>query len=45
MLAIQAIGHRLADTWELAAMRALTTFYDWHPESITLAPVGLFLAV
>ena len=45
LLDIEAIGHRLADTWELAAIRALTTFCDWHPVVITLASIGLFLTV
>ncbi|RLN41176.1 uncharacterized protein C2845_PM01G44810 [Panicum miliaceum] len=43
-LEIEAVGRRLADTWELAAMRALTTFCAQRPEVVTLAPIGLFPA-
>jgi hypothetical protein len=41
----QGYGHRLADTWETAAMRALTTFCEQHPMEVTLAPIGLFPVV
>lgn len=42
---IEAIGHRLLDTWETAALKALTTFCEQHPFEITAAPAGLFPAV
>jgi hypothetical protein len=44
-LEIEAMGHCFADTWETAAMRALTTFCEPHPMEVTLAPIGLFPAV
>jgi 2'-5' RNA ligase len=44
-LRIKAMGRRLTDTWETAAMRALTTFCEQHPVEVTLAPIGLFPAV
>jgi hypothetical protein len=45
VLEIEAMGHHLADTWETAAMKALTTFCEQHPVEVTLAPIGLFPAV
>ena len=40
----QVIGHRLLDTWELTAMRAMSTFYSQHPLDIVLSSFGLFPA-
>jgi hypothetical protein len=45
VLEIKAMGRRLADTWETASVRALTTFCEQHPVEVTLAPIGLFPAV
>ena len=41
---LEVVGHRLLDTWELAAMRALTRFCSLHLEAITVAPIGIFPA-
>jgi hypothetical protein len=41
----EVVGHRLIDSWEAAAMKALTTFYEQHPLEVILAPAGLFPAV
>ena len=40
----QVIGHRLLDTWEVTAMRAMTTFYSQHPLEVVLSVFGLFPA-
>ena len=40
----QMVGHHLLETWELTAMRALTTFCSLHPLEVVLTPYGLFLA-
>ena len=40
----QAIGHRLLDTWETAALRALVTFCSQHPLEVVLFAFGLFPA-
>ena len=37
----EAIGHRLQDTWELAAMRALTRFCTANYAAFALALIGL----
>jgi hypothetical protein len=39
------VGHRLIDSWEAAAMKALTTFCEQHPLEVILAPARLFPAV
>ena len=41
-LELEAVGHRLQDTWELAAMRALTRFCTANYSAIMIAPIGLF---
>ena len=41
----QVIGHRLIDSWEVAAIKALTTFCEQHPLEVVLTPFGIFLAV
>jgi hypothetical protein len=38
----KVVGHRLIDSWEAAAMKALTTFCEQHPLEVILAPAGLF---
>ena len=40
----QVIGHRLVDTWETTAMRAMTTFCSQHPLEVVLSAFGLFPA-
>ena len=40
----QVIGHHLLDTWELTAMRAMTTFCSLHPLEFVLSAFGLFPA-
>jgi hypothetical protein len=41
----EVVGHRLIDSWEAAAMKALTTFCEQHPLEVILARDGLFPAV
>jgi hypothetical protein len=41
----EVVGHRLIDSWEAAAMKALTTFCAQHPLEVIVAPAGLFPAV
>jgi hypothetical protein len=45
ILEIKPMGHRLANTWDTATMRALTTFCEQHPVEVTLAPIVLFPVV
>mgnify|MGYP000845504484 FL=1 len=40
----QMVGHYLLDTWELTAMRAMTTFCSSHPLEVVLTAFGLFPA-
>ena len=40
----QMVGHHLLDTWELTAMRAMTTFCSMHPLEVVLTAFGLFPA-
>jgi hypothetical protein len=42
---IKVVGYCLIDSWEAAAMKALTTFCEQHPLEVILAPARLFLAV
>ena len=44
LVELEVVGHRLLDTWEFAAMRALTRFCSLHYKAVTLAPIGLFPA-
>jgi hypothetical protein len=41
----EVVGHHLIDLWEVAAIKALTTFCEQHPLEVILAPAGLFSAV
>ena len=41
---LEVVGHRLLDTWELAAMKALNKFCAVNYAAVTLAPIGLFPA-
>ena len=39
------IGYRLVDAFETAALNAITTFCEHHPEEVATYPIGLFPAV
>jgi len=41
----QMVGHYLLSTWELTAMRAMTTFCSSHPLEVVLTAFGLFPAI
>ena len=41
---IEAFGYRLADTIEAAALEAITTFCEQHPNGVAQYPIGHFLA-
>ena len=43
-LELEVVGHRLLDTWELAAMKALNKFCAVNYAAVTLAPIGVFPA-
>ena len=45
LIVTQVTGHRLLDSWELAATCALTTFCDQHPLEVVMTPFGLFPVV
>ena len=42
---IEVIGYRLVDAFEKAALNAITTFCEHHPEEVAAYPIGLFPAV
>jgi hypothetical protein len=42
---VNVVGHRLADTFEAAAMEAIHVFCDQHPEKVAGHPIGLFPAM
>jgi hypothetical protein len=42
---VNVVGHRLADTFEAAAIEAIHTFCDQHPEEVAGYPIGLFPAM
>ena len=42
---IEVIGYRLVDAFEIAALKAITTFFEHHPEEVAAYPIGLFPAV
>ena len=42
---IEVIGYRLVDAFETAALKAITTFCEHHPEEVAAYPIGLFPAV
>jgi hypothetical protein len=44
-LEIEVVGYHLVDTFEAAAFKAITTFYEQHPEEVAAYPIGLFAAV
>ena len=39
------VGYRLVDAFETAALRAITTFCEHHPEEVAAYPIGLFPAI
>ena len=41
-LKVSTHGHALEDTWESAALQALTQFCRLHPLEVLLDPIGLF---
>ena len=41
---IEAFGYRFADTIEAAALEAITTFCEQHPNEVAEYPIGLFPA-
>jgi hypothetical protein len=41
-LEIEVVGYRLVDTFEAAALKAITTFCEQHPEEVAAYPIGLF---
>jgi hypothetical protein len=42
---IEVVGYHLVDTFEAAALKAITTFCEQHPEEVAAYPIGLFPAV
>jgi hypothetical protein len=42
---VNVIGHRLADTFEAAAIEAIHIFCDQHPEEVARYPISLFPAM
>ena len=44
LLDLEVAGSRLMDTWEAAALQALTMFCAQHPVEVTLLPIGIFPA-
>jgi hypothetical protein len=44
-LEIEVVGYRLVDAFEAAALKAITTFCEQHPEEVAAYPIGLFPAV
>ena len=41
---IETFGYRFADTIEAAALEAITTFCEQHPNEVAEYPIGLFPA-
>jgi hypothetical protein len=41
---IDVVSHRLADTFEAAALEAINIFCDQHPNEVAKYPIGLFPA-
>ena len=39
------VGYRLVDAFEIAALKAITTFCEHHPNELAAYPIGLFPAV
>ena len=39
---IEVVGYRLVDAFEAAALKAITTFCEHHPNEVAAYPIGLF---
>ena len=42
---IEVVGYCLVDAFETAALKAITTFCEHHPNEVAAYPIGLFPAV
>jgi hypothetical protein len=42
---IEVVGYRLVDAFEAAALKAITTFCEQHPNEVAACPIGLFAVV
>ena len=42
---IEVVGYRLVDAFETAALKAITTFCEHHPNEVAAYPIGLFPTV
>jgi hypothetical protein len=42
---IEVVGYCLVDAFEAAALKAITTFCEQHPNAVAAYPIGLFPAV
>jgi hypothetical protein len=42
---IEVVGYHLVDTFEAAALKAITIFCEQHPEEVAAYPIGLFPVV
>jgi hypothetical protein len=42
---IKVVGYRFVDAFEAAALKAITTFCEQHPNAVAAYPIGLFPAV
>ena len=42
---IEVVGYHLVDAFETAALKAITTFCEHHPNEVAAYPIGLFPAV
>jgi len=42
---VEVVGYRLVDAFETAALKAITTFCEHHPDEVAAYPIGLFPAV
>jgi len=42
---IEVVGHRLVDAFDAAALKAITTFCEQHPQEVAAYPIGLFPTV
>ena len=42
---IEVVGYRFVDTFEIAALKAITSFCEHHPDEVAAYPIGLFPAV
>ena len=39
------VGYRVVDAFEIAALKAITTFCEHHPDEVATYPIGLFPTV